>query len=521
MRFPTTASSLFAGYEPKMQFEWTFSHSTWLGSGGLPNVWLLRAGMAKQGTRSAVLVGCILLEYPAGARGRWANSRAKISFTSQKLVSLFERVQEYSRIRMQRHTISRSVGKSRTQEATELALAGEVSDRPVSLPLKDVACVDLFCGAGGLTHGLLSAGVTVVAGVDFAEECRHPYEANHEGIQFHLSDIATLEPSKLDEWLAKATVRVLAGCAPCQPFSNYALRYQKEEVVEDDERWSLLDHFGRLVSTMNPRPDIVTMENVPAVTKHAVFKRFKSTLERLGYKVWVKVIDCAEYGLPQRRRRTVLLASLYGEIKLRDSTASERRTVEDVIKRLPVLRHGATDKADRLHCASRLSELNYERIQHSTPGGTWRDWPKRLVAACHQKSTGKTYPGVYGRMRYDEPAPTLTTQFYGFGNGRFGHPTQARGISLREGALLQGFPPDYSFIPDDEPIQFKALGRMIGNAVPVDLGRVIGESIIAHVAQHCDAFTKNLKQNVNRPSLSGKRQRGRNDREHEGSAVIR
>jgi DNA (cytosine-5)-methyltransferase 1 len=381
-----------------------------------------------------------------------------------------------------------------------------------------VACVDLFCGAGGLTHGLISAGVDVRAGVDFEEACRHPYESNHRGVKFHRGDVAELGANTVERWFGDAGVRVLAGCAPCQPFSTYALRYQKEDRSEDDRRWSLLNHFARLVRDL--KPDIVTMENVPTVTRHVVFTKFKGTLEELGYHVWVDVINCAKYGLPQRRNRTVLLASLHGPIRLRKPSAAEKRTVEDVIKDLPSLRHGATDKGDRLHTASRLSDLNLERIQHSTPGGTWRDWPAHLVAKCHTKASGKTYPGVYGRMRYDEPAPTLTTQFYGFGNGRFGHPTQARALSLREGALLQGFPRDYSFVPDDQPIQFKALGRMIGNAVPVDLGRVIGESIIDHVEQHRDVFTKNLNQSGDRQSSSANHRRGRDDREREGSAIL-
>jgi DNA (cytosine-5)-methyltransferase 1 len=368
---------------------------------------------------------------------------------------------------------------------------------PTMSPHQDVVCVDLFCGAGGLTHGLIDAGVNVVAGVDFDEACRHPYETNHEGIEFRQADVAQLDASTVAEWFGDAKVRVLAGCAPCQPFSTYALRYQKTEKVEDDQRWGLLNHFGRLVREL--LPDIVTMENVPTVTRHTVFTSFKSTLERLGYRLWVDVVDCAEYGLPQRRNRTVLLASLHGEIELRKPIASEGRAVEDAIKGLPVLRHGGTDKNDRLHTASRLSDLNYERILHSQPGGTWRDWPRHLVAKCHTKSTGKKYPAVYGRMKYEEPAPTLTTQFYGFGSGRFGHPTQARGLSLREGALLQGFPRNYSFIPDNKPIQFKALGRMIGNAVPVDLGRVIGESIIQHVRKH-----------VGQSSPSANQRRGRN-----------
>lgn len=392
------------------------------------------------------------------------------------------------------------------------------ASRRTSRAAQRVTCVDLFCGAGGLTHGLIAAGVPVVAGVDIDEACRHPYEANNRGTSFYARDVPKLTATELESWFGAGAVRVLAGCAPCQPFSTYALRYQKEEKVEDDQRWSLLNHFGRLVRDLVP--DIVTMENVPTVTRHSVFQKFERTLETLGYRVWVDVIDCVQYGLPQRRNRTVLLASLHGDIKLREPVASEIRTVEDVIKELPVLRHGGRDKRDRLHTASRLSDLNYERIQHSKPGGTWRDWPKRLVAKCHTKSTGKKYPAVYGRMRYDEPAPTLTTQFYGFGSGRFGHPTQARGLSLREGALLQGFPKDYSFVPDDQPIQFTVLGRMIGNAVPVDLGRVIGQSIIEHVEQNGQSFdTRAIQQHVGRPLPRTNHPRGRYGRGRAGRSI--
>lgn len=346
----------------------------------------------------------------------------------------------------------------------------------------DVACVDLFCGAGGLTHGLRSAGVEVRAGVDFEEDCRHPYVANHPGIEFLRADVAELKAHTVAAWFAGADVRVLAGCAPCQPFSNYALRYQKEAKAESDQRWSLLNHFGRLVREL--LPEVVTMENVPTVTRHSVFDAFATTLASLGYHVWFDVIDCVDYGLPQRRNRTVLLASRFGHIELNKPASLTPRTVEGAIKALPVLRHGCSNANDRLHAASRLSDLNYERILHSRPGGSWRDWPKHLIAKCHTKSTGRKYPAVYGRMRYDEPSPTLTTQFYGFGSGRFGHPTQARAISLREGALLQGFPIDYSFVADNQPINLKSLGRMIGNAVPVDLGRAIGESIMSHVELH-------------------------------------
>lgn len=340
---------------------------------------------------------------------------------------------------------------------------------------QSVVCVDLFCGAGGLTHGLIEAGVHVVAGVDFDKACEHPYTANHEGVAFHRHDVAKLSAQDLERWFGNAPIRVLAGCAPCQPFSTYSQRY---ETVGTD-RWRLLNHFARLVREVEP--DIVTMENVPTLTRHTVFDRFVGTLERKGYEVWYDVIDCADYGLPQRRRRTVLLASLHGPITLREPDALRAKTVEDVLKGLPVIRHGSSHDEDPLHAASRLSPLNLERIKASRPGGSWRDWPKHLVAKCHVRKTGTRYPSVYGRMCWDEPAPTLTTQFYGFGSGRFGHPSQARGLSLREGAILQGFPRDYSFAPEGAPIHFKVLGRLIGNAVPVELGRVIGESIIDHV----------------------------------------
>ena len=137
--------------------------------------------------------------------------------------------------------------------------------------------------------------------------------------------------------------------------------------------------------------------------------------------------------------------------------------------------------SDRMHAAASLSEINLARIRLSRPGGSWRDWPDDLVASCHKLPSGKTYPSVYGRMEWDKPSPTLTTLCYGFGNGRFGHPEQDRAISLREAAILQSFPESYRFVPDDSPVQFRIIGRLLGNAVPVNLGRAIGKSIAGHL----------------------------------------
>jgi DNA (cytosine-5)-methyltransferase 1 len=224
------------------------------------------------------------------------------------------------------------------------------------------------------------------------------------------------------------------------------------------------------------------MENVPTVAKHKVFHDFVNTLKRLGYTVWYDVVDSSRYGVPQTRRRMVLLASKHGDIEMIAPTHDKPETVEEAIGDLPCLSAGESAPEDKLHVTSTLSKTNLKRIKVSKPGGTWRDWPKHLIAECHRAESGRTYPGVYGRMEWGKPAPTMTTQCYGFGNGRFGHPEQDRAISLREAAILQSFPRDYAFIPSDGEISFKALGRLIGNAVPVKLGQAIARSITQHLA---------------------------------------
>jgi DNA (cytosine-5)-methyltransferase 1 len=225
------------------------------------------------------------------------------------------------------------------------------------------------------------------------------------------------------------------------------------------------------------------MENVPDVTKHEVYHDFVRGLKEKGYHIWADKVFCPELGVAQVRTRHVLLASKLGPISLQAKRRKpeEFKTVEQVIGKLPPISAGGQHASDPLHTASRLTEMNLERIRHSTPGGTWRDWPEHLLADCHRRESGKTYSGVYARMRADAPAPTMTTQCYGFGNGRFGHPTQDRGISLREAAIFQSFPKTYRFVEPGRPVHFKSVGRMIGNAVPPRLGAAIGRSFIAHL----------------------------------------
>lgn len=339
-----------------------------------------------------------------------------------------------------------------------------------------IEAVDLFCGAGGLTAGLNRvAGVTVRAGYDIEESCRFAYESNN-GARFNNRDVGELTGDDINGWYQDPnSIRLLAGCAPCQPFSTY----NQGKDTTKDEKWPLMGAFARLIN--QAKPELVTMENVPSVTKHTIYQDFVKALDARGYHVWADTVKCIDYGLPQNRQRHVLLASRLGPIEFIPPTHASPVTVKDTIGELEPITAGGVSPTDRLHRAASLSELNMRRIQHSRPGGSWRDWPKELVAGCHTKESGKTYASVYGRMRWETPSPTMTTLCYGFGNGRFGHPEQDRAISLREAAMLQSFPRNYYFTPDDQPIHFTTTGRMIGNAVPVRLGEVIGLSFTRHL----------------------------------------
>ncbi len=342
-----------------------------------------------------------------------------------------------------------------------------------------VCAVDLFCGAGGLTRGLEESGIDVTMGVDVDSVCRYPYTYNN-GARFLQKSIEEVTAADLPRRFHSASYRLVAGCAPCQPFSTYS----RSRSHISAGRWNLLDHFGRLVR--EAKPHLVTMENVPMLQREQVFSDFVATLRDEGFAVATTIVNCADYGVPQCRRRLVVLASTLGPIDLvRPTTPGARRpTVKDAIADMPPIDAGGVSSTDPLHRSCRLSLLNVQRIRASKPGGTWRDWDDALIAECHRKPGGRTYPSVYGRMEWDRPSPTMTTQYYGFGNGRFGHPEQNRAISLREGAILQSFSENYRFVDPGETISAKTIGRLVGNAVPVNLGHAIGSSLVRHVEDY-------------------------------------
>lgn len=200
------------------------------------------------------------------------------------------------------------------------------------------------------------------------------------------------------------------------------------------------------------------------------------------------MVYAPDYGVPQTRKRLLLLASKFGDISLIEPefNSDTHPTLRDTIEKLPEIKAGETYKHDPLHRCRNLSDLNLKRIRQSKPGGTWRDWDDDLLLEAYKKDSGKTFGSVYGRLEWDKPANTITTQFPGIGNGRFGHPEQDRALSLREGALLQTFPLNYEFVDPKQggnyPISQVAL--QIGNAVPPKLGEIIGESIINHLEEY-------------------------------------
>lgn len=344
-----------------------------------------------------------------------------------------------------------------------------------------IGAVDLFCGVGGLTNGLGKSGIQVVLGIDSDVSCAFPYSYNNNS-NFIGAKIEDISSREIQGYLKEFECKVLVGCAPCQPFSMHQKDKKSRNLHKD---WNLLNEFGRLVAEV--KPTIVSMENVPGIVSERVFHDFVNLLELNKYFVNYSVVNAADYGVPQTRRRLILLASKLGEINLIPKTHLENHvSVKEAIGDLPVLSDGDQDLVDPLHYSSALSDLNRLRITHSVQGGSWRDWPKELRLACHRKKTGSTYSAVYGRMRWSSPAPTITTQYTYLGTGRFGHPEQNRALSLREGAILQSFPRSYVFVPPGQRISIKEVSRHIGNAVPPRLGEIIGVSIQKHILKISD-----------------------------------
>ncbi len=333
-----------------------------------------------------------------------------------------------------------------------------------------MSVVDFFSGCGGTSLGFRDAGLDIALGVDNDPHAAETFRRNFPEALFLEADVRGLDETALGSLLPDAPL-LFSGCAPCQPFSR-----QNNARSPDDHRRGLLGEFTRMVLAHRPR--YVVVENVPGMQSVAdgqPLTRFVAALKSAGYESKVQVLKALDYGVPQQRRRLVVVAALGRPPRLPEPTHGPGRlpvvTVADVIAGLPALEAGEVDPDDPDHVASALSETNRRRIRATPEGGDRRDWPPGLELDCHSRHGGHT--DAYGRMSWDRPASGLTTRCVSYSNGRFGHPAQDRAISVREAACLQTFPRSFAFAGT-----MTARAKQIGNAVPPLMARRIAEAAL-------------------------------------------
>lgn len=345
---------------------------------------------------------------------------------------------------------------------------------------EELKAVDFFCGAGGMSYGLQSAGVTVLAGIDNAIDCRDTYISNISGAKYIKHDIAGLSAPELGRRLNIVPGDpnlVFAGCSPCQFWSKI-----RTDKTKSEKTAHLLKQFQKFIKHF--RPGFVIVENVPGLFRRreqSILPDFLDFLNGQGYAWDDGVINANHYGVPQNRKRYLLIATRLAEkIALPPPKKDAKLNVSNFIgidngfAKIPA---GYRDETELLHTAAGLSSQNLRRIQATEKSGgcrtAWRDNKELQIAAYQGKDN--IFRDVYGRMYWEKPAPTITTRFNSLSNGRFGHPDEDRAISIREGATLQTFPKTYLF----KGSNLSSLARQIGNAVPPELARRIGEHLIA------------------------------------------
>ena len=350
-----------------------------------------------------------------------------------------------------------------------------VTNNPTSLKT-----LDFFCSVGGMTEGFENAGINVIAGIDIDPDCKGTYEKNHPNSKFLLKDIKKL---RTNFFLKEMNIQknddglIMIGCSPCQHWTKI-----NTEKGNSEPSKNLLVDFTRFVKYY--RPGYIVVENVPGIEskpRESGLEMFLSFLSNNNYKYSKSILDMSKYGVPQKRVRFVLLATRHkNEIYFPDE-ACIIRTLRNTIESLPEIGAGEHDETKKLHRSSALSEKNKKRLA-LTPenGGTrlaWKDDPKLQISAY--KGKDNIFRDVYGRMKWDTPAPTITTRFNSISNGRFGHPTQNRAISLLEGALLQTFRESYSFLGETDFM----IAKHIGNAVPPLFAEQLASKIKTHYIQ--------------------------------------
>lgn len=341
-----------------------------------------------------------------------------------------------------------------------------------------IKAIDFFCGAGGLTHGLLKAGISVLAGVDNDKTLRDTYERNNAGAKFVRRDIRKINITALRRYLkiVEGDKVIYAACTPCQPFST--LNQRRGE----DERKDLLLSFGAIVE--KSPPDVILIENVPGLnTKYGrdIYEKFLEMIERAGFPhehIQASFMNANDYNVPQTRKRFILLAARDKQLE-RPTQTTPKPTVRDGLSTYPKLEAGESHDEYHNHVARKL-QPHLLRIVQAVPkdGGSRRDIEDTsILLKCHQEKP-TVHKDVFGRMKWDAPAPTLTARCTDVYCGRFTHPEQDRGISLREAAALQTFPDDYVFYGSS----ILQMARQIGNSVPVNFAKALGKAIASQVS---------------------------------------
>ena len=340
----------------------------------------------------------------------------------------------------------------------------------------DFTCIDAFCGAGGLGLGLIKAGFRILLSFDIDKHCIDTINLNKKyfGHKAEQADIANmLNGVLLDKCgIKRGELDLLAGGPPCQGFSVQRIGADK------DIRNQLVLKYEKLIEEVYPKCFI--MENVSGIAGRrgkTILHRLISSAEKTGYNVSVELLNAKDYGVPQRRKRYIIVGvrkdlGVNFEYPKPNSTI---KTVRDTIGDLPEPpADGSAHSKISLHRRDKLSAKNLERISALKQGQGRDSLPKKLLAKCHRISSAVIgHRNVYGRMAWDEVAPTITARFDSFTRGQFGHPDQPRTITLREGALLQTFPMDFAFVGNKVDV-----ARQIGNAVPPVLAETIGNSIV-------------------------------------------
>lgn len=337
---------------------------------------------------------------------------------------------------------------------------------------------DFFSGCGGTSKGFQNSGMEPVFALDFDKDAAETFQYNFPSAFVSNSDITLFNPDELEGLVSEHRMTLFCACAPCQPFTRQNTQMRKKE---KDIRRSLLSHFCSLVEKY--RPDYIFVENVPGIKNvlgNSMLARFRKRLEAIGYQLNFGIVESRNFGVPQRRRRLMLLGSRHGAISFPEETHRSRHsTVREWISHFPPIKAGEAHPEVANHRAANLSELNLRRINATPPEGSRADWPAALRLDCHSKKGYTGHTDVYGRMKWDGPATGLTTRCISLSNGRYGHPEQDRAISVREAAALQTFPKDFEFFG-----ALNSQAKQVGNAVPVLLAQAFGTQIVSHAKQH-------------------------------------